>query len=314
MMLAGVFFDAYPIFVCFVALCDVSLCLMPLSDLLAFSLPLDKKLMMWKNAARDKPIMATRLTPGNQSAIMPRVKTVYTTTITQEARRRGIGIEVIDAEMPIFILKHGDRKIRCYNSLTDRVGAVAFYMAHDKHLTNVFLARYGFSVPRQIKYSRLDKAVAFLEKYKSLVVKPCREWGGRGVAVAVTTMADLKCAIERARKFSEDVVVEQYVEGVDHRLIVVDGCFVAAIRREPAFVVGNGVSSIRYLILQKKYTGLPYRCQQQDPAGCRNAAQSCGVWFKLQQCAAQGQDCPSTSDIELSYGGSRHRKYGNRVR
>ena len=207
--------------------------------------------MMWKNAARDKPIMATRLTPGNQSAIMPRVKTVYTTTITQEARRRGIGIEVIDAEMPIFILKHGDRKIRCYNSLTDRVGAVTFHMAHDKHLTNVFLARYGFPVPRQIKYSRLDKAMAFLEKYKSLVVKPCREWGGRGVAVAVTTMADLKCAIERARKFSEDVVIEQYVEGVDHRLIVVDGCFVAAIRREPAFVVGNGVSSIRYLVLQK---------------------------------------------------------------
>ncbi|MFH1970151.1 MAG: hypothetical protein ABIJ53_07525 [Verrucomicrobiota bacterium] len=179
------------------------------------------------------------------------MKTVYTTTITQEARRRGIGIEVIDTETPIFILKHGDRKIRCYNSMTDRVGAVTFYMAQDKRLANAFLARYGFPVPRQIKYSRLDQAMAFLTKYKSVVVKPCREWGGRGVAVAVTTMADLKRAIERARKFSEDVVVEQYVEGVDHRLIFVDGRFVAAIRREPAFVIGNGASSIRSLILQK---------------------------------------------------------------
>lgn len=179
------------------------------------------------------------------------VKTVYTTTITHEARRRGIGIEVIDAEAPIFVLKHGDRKIRCYNSLTDRVGAVSFHMAQDKRLANAFLARYGFSVPRQIKYARLDQAMAFLAKYKSVVVKPCREWGGRGVAVAVTTMADLKRAIERARKFSEDVVIEQYVEGVDHRLIFVDGCFVAAIRRDPACVVGNGVSSIRSLILQQ---------------------------------------------------------------
>jgi len=179
------------------------------------------------------------------------VNTVYTTTITQEARRRGIGIEVIDAETPIFVLKHGDRKIRCYNSLTDRVGAVTFHMAQDKRLAHVFLERYGFPVPRQIKYSRLDKAMAFLEKYKPLVVKPCREWGGRGVSVAVTTMADLKHAIERALKFSEDVVIEQYVAGVDHRLIFVDGRFVAAIRREPAVVIGNGISTIRSLILQK---------------------------------------------------------------
>ena len=179
------------------------------------------------------------------------MNTVYTTTITHEARRRGIGIEVIDAETPIFILKHGDRKIRCYNSLTDRVGAVTFYMAQDKHLAHVFLERYGFPVPRQIKYSLLDKAIAFLEKNKSLVVKPCREWGGRGVSVAVTTIVDLKRALERALKFSADVVIEAYVEGVDHRLIFVDGCFVAAIRREPAVVTGNGTSTIRSLILQK---------------------------------------------------------------
>ncbi|MDD5678887.1 MAG: hypothetical protein PHW60_12995 [Kiritimatiellae bacterium] len=179
------------------------------------------------------------------------MNTVYTTTITHEARRRGIGIEVIDAETPIFVLKHGDRKIRCYNSLTDRVGAVSFHMAQDKRLAHVFLERYGFPMPRQIKYSRLDTAMAFLEKYKSLVVKPCREWGGRGVSVAVTTMADLKRAIDRALTFSADVVIEAFVEGVDHRLIFVDGRFVAAIRRDPAFVIGNGVSTIRSLILQK---------------------------------------------------------------
>lgn len=179
------------------------------------------------------------------------MNTVYTTTITHEARRRGIGIQVIDAETPIFVLSHGGRSIRCYNSLTDRVGAVTFHLAQDKHLANAFLARYGFSVPRQIKYSRLDLAMAFLAKYKSLVVKPCREWGGRGVSVAVTAMADLKRAIERARKFGEDAIIEEYVEGVDHRLIFVGGRFVAAIRREPAIVVGNGASSIRSLILQQ---------------------------------------------------------------
>ena len=60
-----------------------------------------------------------------------------------------------------------------------------------------------------MKYSRLDQAFVFLAKYKSVVVKPCREWGGRGVAVAVTTIVDLKRAIERALKFSPDVIIEQ---------------------------------------------------------------------------------------------------------
>lgn len=179
------------------------------------------------------------------------MNTVYTTTITQEARRRGIGLEVIEAQTPIFILKHDGRKIRCYNSLTDRVGAVSFHLAQDKRLAHLFLERYGFPVPRQIKYEQPAAALAFLEKHKSVVVKPCREWGGRGISVAVTTEADLQSAIARAQKFGADVVIEQYVEGVDHRLIFVDGLFVAAIRREPAFVVGNGASSIRALILRK---------------------------------------------------------------
>lgn len=179
------------------------------------------------------------------------MNTVYTTTITQEARRRGIGIEVIDAQTPVFILKHNGRQMRCYNSLTDRVGAVTFHLAQDKRLAHVFLERYGFPVPRQIKYDCWASAQAFLEKYKSVVVKPCREWGGRGVSVAVTTGVDLKGAIARALKFGGDVIVEQYVEGQDQRLIFVDGLFVAAIQREPAFVVGNGTSSIRALILRK---------------------------------------------------------------
>ena len=72
------------------------------------------------------------------------MNTVYTTTITREAKRRGIGIEVIDADTPIFLLKYGGRSIRCYNALTDAVGAVTFHLAQDKRLANVFLARYGF--------------------------------------------------------------------------------------------------------------------------------------------------------------------------
>lgn len=179
------------------------------------------------------------------------MNTVYTTTITREAKRRGIGIEVIDADTPIFLLKYGGRSIRCYNALTDAVGAVTFHLAQDKRLANVFLARYGFSVPRQIKYTGLAPALAFLRRVRSVVVKPCREWGGRGVAVGVTREQELREALARARRFGEDVVIEECVEGVDHRLIFVDYRCVAAIVREPATVVGNGTHTLRELIVRQ---------------------------------------------------------------
>ncbi len=175
---------------------------------------------------------------------------IYTTTITDEARRRGIGVEVIDAETPIFLLKHAGRAVRCFNALTDRVGAVTFLLAQDKRLANQFLARHNFPVPRQMKYTDRVAARTFLRQVGCLVVKPCREWGGRGVSVAIRTPGELDRAVRRARVFSEDIVLEEYVRGIDYRVIIVDGQFVAAIERRPASVTGNGRDTIRALIRQ----------------------------------------------------------------
>lgn len=176
------------------------------------------------------------------------MNTIYTKTITDEAKKRGIGVEVIDRDTPVFLLKCGGVSVRCYNALTDSVGAVSFLLADDKHLANRFMGRYGFPVPRQIKYNGFEKAQEFLEKCKSVVVKPCRQWGGRGVAIAVQTVCDLRQAILRARKFGEDIVLEECLGGEDNRLIFVNGAFVAAIRRVPASVTGNGRTNIRRLI------------------------------------------------------------------
>jgi D-alanine-D-alanine ligase-like ATP-grasp enzyme len=174
--------------------------------------------------------------------------TIYTRTITDEARKRGISVEVIDRETPIFVLKHAGRSVRCANVLSDKVGAVSFLLADDKHLANRFLSRYGFPVPKQIKYSGFEKAQEFLQKCKSVVVKPCRQWGGHGVSVAVKTVSELRQAILRARAYGEDLVIEEYVEGEDHRLVFTDGHLVTAIKRIPASVTGDGKATIRRLI------------------------------------------------------------------
>lgn len=177
--------------------------------------------------------------------------TVYTTTITREARRRGIRVRVIDRETPIFILAHGARRIRCFNALTDRVGAVSYLLSQDKCLAHRFLAKRGFPVPAQVKFTGWKAARAFFRKHRCLVVKPCREWGGRGISVAVTRWKELVAAVRRARAFGEDLVLEQCVGGADRRLICVNGRFVAAIERTPATVTGDGRITIRRLIVRQ---------------------------------------------------------------
>ena len=176
------------------------------------------------------------------------MNSVYTTTITREARRRHIRIDVIDPITPIFVLTHKKRRIRCYNALTDRVGAVSFHMTQNKRLANRFLHAHGFTVPAQILYTDRKTAEWFMKRRRSIVVKPCTQWGGRGVSVAVRTPEELDRAVRFARRFEEEIILEECVGGVDYRLIFIDFKFVAAIRRRSAHVTGNGRDTVRELI------------------------------------------------------------------
>ena len=172
----------------------------------------------------------------------------YTTTITNEARRRGIAVRVIDASVPIFELSHGSSTIRCYRSLSDRVGAVTFHLTQNKYLAGRFLRERGFPVPPQELYSSFNKALDFLEQHRVIVVKPCMQWGARGVATNITTPDDLKTALRNARRFEPDILLEKMVAGEDYRLVYINYRFVSALQRRPACVVGNGRSTVRKLI------------------------------------------------------------------
>ena len=144
----------------------------------------------------------------------------YTTTITNEALRRGITVRVIDASVPIFELCHGSSTIRCYRSLTDRVGAVTFHLTQNKYLAGRFLRDHGFPVPAQELYANFNQARGFLEQHRRIVVKPCMQWGARGVATNITTQDDLKTALKNARRFEPDILLEKMVAGDDYRLVL----------------------------------------------------------------------------------------------
>lgn len=172
----------------------------------------------------------------------------YARIIIDEARRRGIGVEIIDAEGGFFRLTYGGRSIVCRESLTALTTAIAMSICDDKRVTRRIVKAANVNVPDQIHTDDDNRAREFLSAHEFVVVKPARGEQGKGVSVGLKTWDETKRAIEDARRICNEVVVEEYVEGMDLRLVVIDYRVVAGAIRKPAAVVGNGRASVRDLI------------------------------------------------------------------
>ncbi|MDH5219946.1 MAG: N-acetylglutaminylglutamine synthetase [Betaproteobacteria bacterium] len=172
----------------------------------------------------------------------------YARIIVDEARRRGIGVEVVDAEGGFFRLSSGGRSILCRESLSELTSAVAMSLCDDKAATRRAVARAGVRVPEGIEFDTRENLEVFLARHGSVAVKPARGEQGRGVSVGLETIDEAMAAVERARAHCDRVLIEQCVTGEDLRLVVIGYKLVAAAIRRPARVIGDGASTIRELI------------------------------------------------------------------
>lgn len=172
----------------------------------------------------------------------------YAAIIVNEARRRGIAVEVIDEQQNYFALSFGGRTIQCRESLSELTSAVAMSICDDKRVTCRALARAQLNVPAQQPVQSPAKNRKFLKQHKRVVVKPAHGEQGAGVSVDISGADELAVAVERARAEDHEVILERYVEGQDLRIIVIDFRVVAAAVRRPPQVVGNGRHTIAKLI------------------------------------------------------------------
>lgn len=172
----------------------------------------------------------------------------YARIIIREAQRRGIYVEVLDAEGGYFELSFGGRTLVCRESLSELTSAVAMSLCDDKATTHRVLRQAGLNVPEQCKLKDATGAEAFLSKYGSVVVKPARGEQGAGISVDVRDPEALQAAIGEAQSVSDTVVLEEYVTGQDLRIIVIGEQVVAAAVRKPAEIVGTGKDTIDILI------------------------------------------------------------------
>lgn len=172
----------------------------------------------------------------------------YARLIVDEAHRRGIGCEILDAPGGFFRLSYGGRSIRCRESLSELTSAVAMSICDDKSATRRLVSEAGVVVPEQIVAGDDDEMSEFLQTHRSLVVKPARGEQGRGIAVGVETEKDLRAAVLAAREQCEKVLIESCFEGDDLRVIVIGFRLVAAAVRRPPVITGDGTATVRSLI------------------------------------------------------------------
>ena len=172
----------------------------------------------------------------------------YARIIIREAQRRGIYVEILDAEGGYFELSFGGRSVVCRESLSELTTAVAMSRCDDKATTHRVLRQAGLRVPAQVKVTGHEAAKAFLAEQGSVVVKPARGEQGAGISVDVRDEEALRIAVDEARTLCETVILEEFVTGDDLRIVVIGSEVVAAAVRRPAEVIGNGRDTVRALI------------------------------------------------------------------
>ncbi|MCP5265459.1 MAG: cyanophycin synthetase [Burkholderiaceae bacterium] len=146
-------------------------------------------------------------------------------------------------------LGFGSRQRRIWTAESDRTSAIAEGVSMDKALTKSLLRSCGVPVPDGREVDSLEDAwAAACEIGLPVVVKPTDANHGRGVSIDLTTRDQIDVAYPAALEEGSAVMVERYVPGEEHRLLVVGGKLVAAARGETAWVEADGQSSIATLI------------------------------------------------------------------
>jgi len=177
-----------------------------------------------------------------------RAISLSTAVVKQAASERGLPHELVGDRLRIG---QGARQQQFYASLIGGTSFVSTKLALDKRAAARRLKELALPIPAHLAVDSAEAACAAAERLGlPVVVKPAKGNAGRGVTPGITSVAEVGPAFERAEREASGVLVEAFVPGTEHRLLVVDRRFVAAARRVPPTVIGDGERSLRDLIAE----------------------------------------------------------------
>jgi cyanophycin synthetase len=186
-----------------------------------------------------------------------------TASIVDAATERGIpSIRLNDGNL--VQLGHGAQQRRIWTAETDRTSAIAEGISKDKDLTKQLLSMCGVPVPQgQIVDSPAAAWEAAQDIGLPVCVKPTDGNHARGVSLELSLQEDIEAAYGIALAEGSEVMVERFILGEEHRLLVVGDRVVAANKGETASVVGDGVHSVAALI-ELQINADPRRGEEED--------------------------------------------------
>jgi cyanophycin synthetase len=172
------------------------------------------------------------------------------------AKKLGVDVHfLVDEKTPLARFSHGGKRVLICENCTDLNDGAVTRVLKNKFVTSRILAKHDFPVPRSVvipgraRRTEIERLVADLAR--PLVVKPVKGSGGKGIKVDISTPRELRAAVRSARRKQSKILVEEYIRGEDFRVVVMDGEVLDVVQRHPAFVLGDGESSIGDLIEQK---------------------------------------------------------------
>ncbi len=174
-----------------------------------------------------------------------------TASLVKAARERDIPWLRLN-EYSLIQLGHGRYQKRIQATITSETHYISVELASDKEATNKILADLGLPVPSQRMVYDGQNAVRAAERIGyPVVVKPLNANHGRGISVGLDNAEDVTEAFTLAQENNRDsraVIIESYIQGLDHRMLVVNGKLVAVSKRVPGHVVGDGAQTVEALI------------------------------------------------------------------
>ncbi len=171
-----------------------------------------------------------------------------TMSLVRAAEERGIPwIRLNDQSLIQF--GHGRYQQRIQATVTSRTSNIAVELASDKEETNKILGNLGLPVPQQRLVQRETDAISAASRIGyPVVVKPYNGNHGRGVSINLTDAGQVAAAFQAAQQVSRSVIIEKFIVGHDHRMLVVNGQLTAVSKRLPGHVVGDGKQTIAELV------------------------------------------------------------------
>ncbi|NLO96857.1 MAG: cyanophycin synthetase [Peptococcaceae bacterium] len=230
-----------------------------------------------------------------------------TQAILDACKKRGIPVQKL-GDGSLYQLGYGRflRKIRA--AMSDHTSCIGVDIAGDKQLTRKILFEAGIPVPYGIVIGSEGELLAAFREWGqiSCVVKPRQGNQGKGVSIGLNNESDLLKAFHLAQVYDSQVILEEYVPGDNYRLLVIGNKMIAAAKRVPPTVLGDGRSTIKELV--EKENKNPWRGEGHENYLTKISLDSVAIMdlyrqgFKLSDIPERDQKIQIRQSVNLSTG------------